>query len=162
MVPRARDFGVAVSRVGVKDVVLPGEMKTLLNRVIEAEKEAAANVITRREEAAATRSMANTARAFAEQPLLLELKRLETLKEIAGKVGAIKLVMGADGFDERLRDTELRRDEQRDASLDVEEDLADLTLRLQLVHARDLQRSAPDAGPALAPAADLGGCRHRC
>jgi hypothetical protein len=72
-------------------------MKTLLNRVIEAEKEAAANVFTRREEAAATRSMANTARAFAEQPLLLELKRLETLKEVAGKVGAIKLVMGADG-----------------------------------------------------------------
>ena len=77
VVPRARDFGVAVSRV--------------------AEKEAAANVITRREEAAATRSMANTARVFAEQPLLLELKRLETLKEIAGKVGAIKLVMGAEG-----------------------------------------------------------------
>ncbi len=97
VVPRARDFGVAVSRVGVKDVVLPGEMKALLNRVIEAEKEAAANVITRREEAAATRSMANTARVFAEQPLLLELKRLETLKEIAGKVGAIKLVMGAEG-----------------------------------------------------------------
>ena len=97
VVPRAKDLGVDVARVGVKDVVLPGEMKTLLNRVIEAEKEAAANVITRREEAAATRSMANTARAFAEQPLLLELKRLETLKEVAGKVGAIKLVMGADG-----------------------------------------------------------------
>ena len=104
VVPRGRALGVDVARVGVKDVVLPGEMKTLLNRVIEAEKEAAANVITRREEAAATRSMANTARVFAEQPLLLELKRLETLKEVAGKVGAIKLVMGADGVQRLLGD----------------------------------------------------------
>jgi len=55
-------------------VVLPGEMKTLLNRVIEAEKEAAANVILRREETAATRSLANTARVMADQPILLRLK----------------------------------------------------------------------------------------
>lgn len=95
--PRGRELGVQVTRVGVKDVVLPGEMKTLLNRVIEAEKEAAANVIMRREEAAATRSMANTARAYAEHPLLLELKRLETLKEVASKVGNVKLVVGGDG-----------------------------------------------------------------
>ena len=95
--PRGRELGVNVTRVGVKDVVLPGEMKTLLNRVIEAEKEAAANVILRREEAAATRSMANTARAYAEHPLLLELKRLETLKDVATKVGSVKLVVGGDG-----------------------------------------------------------------
>ena len=56
---------------------LPGEMKTLLNRVIEAEKEAAANVILRREETAATRSLANTARVMAEHPVLLRLKELE-------------------------------------------------------------------------------------
>jgi regulator of protease activity HflC (stomatin/prohibitin superfamily) len=49
-------------RVGVKDVILPGEMKLLLNKVIEAEKAAAANVILRREDAAATRNMASTAR----------------------------------------------------------------------------------------------------
>ncbi|MEZ4404150.1 MAG: slipin family protein [Kofleriaceae bacterium] len=97
VVPRGQALGVAVTRVGVKDVVLPGEMKALMNRVIEAEQEAAANVITRREEAAATRTLANTARVFAEHPLLLELKRLETVKEVAGKVGTIKLVVGADG-----------------------------------------------------------------
>ena len=54
VLPRARQFGVEVRRVGVKDIVLPGDMKLLLNRVIEAEKEAAANVILRREEASAT------------------------------------------------------------------------------------------------------------
>ena len=97
-VPEALRFGVRVERVGVKDVVLPGEMKTLLNRVIEAEKEAAANVILRREETAATRSLANTARVIAEQPVLLRLKELESLKEIASRIHEVRVVVGADGL----------------------------------------------------------------
>jgi regulator of protease activity HflC (stomatin/prohibitin superfamily) len=101
-VPQARAFGVTLERVGVKDVVLPGEMKTLLNRVIEAEKEAAANVILRREETAAMRSLANTARVMADNPVLLRLKELESLKDIAEKIGEVRLFMGADGFDTLL------------------------------------------------------------
>ena len=97
-VPKALRFGVRVERVGVKDVVLPGEMKTLLNRVIEAEKEAAANVILRREETAATRSLANTARVMAEQPVLLRLKELESMKEIAASIHEVRVVVGADGL----------------------------------------------------------------
>ena len=95
---KARRFGVRVDRVGVKDVVLPGEMKTLLNKVIEAEKEAAANVILRREETAARRSLANTAKVMAEQPILLRLKELESLKEIASKVKELRVVTGAEGL----------------------------------------------------------------
>ena len=99
---KAARFGVRIERVGVKDVVLPGEMKTLLNRVIEAEKEAAANVILRREETAATRSLANTARVMAENPVLLRLKELETMKEIAGNIDEVRLVVGSDGIDKLL------------------------------------------------------------
>jgi len=95
---KARRFGVRIERVGVKDVVLPGEMKTLLNKVIEAEKEAAANVILRREETAATRSLANTAKLMAEQPLLLRLKELESLKEMASKLHEVRLVVGTQGM----------------------------------------------------------------
>ncbi|HEY4175374.1 MAG TPA: slipin family protein, partial [Kofleriaceae bacterium] len=89
VVPRAEAFGVRVHRVGIKDVILPGEMKTLLNKVIEAEKAAAANVILRREDAAATRNMANTAKVIAENPVLMRLKELETMKEIAEKIDEI-------------------------------------------------------------------------
>ncbi len=96
--PKAATFGVRIERVGVKDVVLPGEMKTLLNRVIEAEKEAAANVILRREETAATRSLANTARVMTDQPMLLRLKELESFKEIAGNIQEVRLVVGADSL----------------------------------------------------------------
>jgi regulator of protease activity HflC (stomatin/prohibitin superfamily) len=102
VIPRAETFGVRVHRVGVKDVILPGEMKTLLNKVIEAEKAAAANVILRREDAAATRNMANTAKVIAENPVLMRLKELETMKDIADKIDEIKLVMGAEGLGKLL------------------------------------------------------------
>jgi len=98
VVPAAMQYGVAVRRVGVKDVVLPGDMKTILNRVIEAEKQAAANVILRREEAAATRNMANTAKVIADNPVLLRLKELETLKEIAHEIDEVRLVLGTDAM----------------------------------------------------------------
>jgi regulator of protease activity HflC (stomatin/prohibitin superfamily) len=98
-VAAASDIGLRIARVGVKDVVLPGEMKLLLNRVIEAEKEAAANVILRREETAATRSMANSAKMMADSPVLLRLKELESLEKIAGQIGEVRLVVGSDGLD---------------------------------------------------------------
>lgn len=102
VVPKAKAFGVRVDDLGVKDIVLPGEMKTLLNRVIEAEKAAAANVISRREETAATRSLVNTARLMADQPILLRLKELEAMKEIAAQIHEVRIVVGADGLQSLL------------------------------------------------------------
>lgn len=91
---RASEWGVTVLRMDIKDVVLPGEMKNLLNQVIEAEKKAAAQVILRREEVAATRSLANTARMMENNPALVRLKELEAWKEIATTVGNLTIVAG--------------------------------------------------------------------
>jgi len=79
---RCAEFGVVVVSVGIRDIVLPGEMKTILNQVIEAEKQAEANLIRRREETAAARSQANTARLLAEHPVLLRMKEMEALESI--------------------------------------------------------------------------------
>ena len=89
---RARAWGVEVLELDLKDVVLPGEMKSILNQVIEAEKRAAANVVLRREETAATRSLANTAKLLEQSPTLLRLKELEAWKEIAERVGQVTIV----------------------------------------------------------------------
>jgi regulator of protease activity HflC (stomatin/prohibitin superfamily) len=89
--------GVAVRSVGVKDVILPGEMKTILNQVVEAEKVAQANLIRRREETAATRSLLNTARLMEENPTLLRLKELETLEKVTEKVGSLTVYDGLEG-----------------------------------------------------------------
>jgi regulator of protease activity HflC (stomatin/prohibitin superfamily) len=99
---RAAAIGLSIAAFGVKDVVLPGDMKLLLNRVIEAQKEAEANVIMRREEIAAVRSMAQTAKVLSENPLLLRMKELEAYKELAGKVEKLHVVLG-DGAVTRLQ-----------------------------------------------------------
>jgi regulator of protease activity HflC (stomatin/prohibitin superfamily) len=91
---RGLKVGLELVELGVKDIVLPGEMKALLNRVIEAQKAAEANVITRREEVAAVRSMAQTARVLAENPLLMRLKELEAYQGLADKVGNLHVVLG--------------------------------------------------------------------
>lgn len=91
------DFGVEIASVGLKDVILPGEMREILNRVVEAEKQAQANLIRRREETAATRSLLNTARLMENNPLLLRMKELETLEKLTEKVGRLDVSTSAPG-----------------------------------------------------------------
>lgn len=89
--------GIALKSVGIKDVILPGEMKDILNKVVEAEKVAQANLIKRREETAATRSLLNTARLMDENPTLMRLKELETLEKITEKVDKLTVFGGLEG-----------------------------------------------------------------
>ncbi|MGJ4918105.1 slipin family protein [Bradyrhizobium sp. HKCCYLRH2060] len=86
--------GVEITELGVKDVILPGEIRDLVNKVVEAERLAKANLIRRQEETAATRSLLNTARLMEENPLLLRLKELESLERLVEKVGRIDLHAG--------------------------------------------------------------------
>ncbi|MCK5745110.1 MAG: slipin family protein [Oricola sp.] len=83
------DIGVAVRELGVKDVILPGDMRELINKVVEAEKTAQANLIRRREETAATRSLLNTAKLMEDNPTLLRLKELEALERVTERIGRI-------------------------------------------------------------------------
>jgi regulator of protease activity HflC (stomatin/prohibitin superfamily) len=100
---RVADTGVEVTELGVKDVILPGEIRELVNKVVEAERVAKANLIRRQEETAATRSLLNTARLMEENPLLLRLKELESLERLVEKVGKIDLHAGdGQGFDALL------------------------------------------------------------
>ncbi|MBR1225948.1 MULTISPECIES: slipin family protein [unclassified Bradyrhizobium] len=100
---RIADSGVEVTELGVKDVILPGEIRELVNKVVEAERVAKANLIRRQEETAATRSLLNTAKLMEENPLLLRLKELESLERLVEKVGRIDLHAGdGQGFDALL------------------------------------------------------------
>jgi regulator of protease activity HflC (stomatin/prohibitin superfamily) len=94
---KVEEHGLALRSVGVKDVILPGEMKTILNQVVEAEKVAQANLIRRREETAATRSLLNTARLMDENPTLLRMKELETLEKVTEKIDKLTVFGGLDG-----------------------------------------------------------------
>ncbi|AVP99797.1 stomatin/prohibitin-family membrane protease subunit [Ahniella affigens] len=100
--PRLASIGVGLVNAGIKDVILPGEMKVLLNQVVEAEKQAQANVIKRREETAATRNLLNTARMLEENPVLMRLKELEALEKVTEKIGQLTVFGGLDGVMKQL------------------------------------------------------------
>jgi len=100
---RVAETGIDVMELGVKDVILPGEIRELVNKVVEAERTAKANLIRRQEETAATRSLLNTAKLMEENPLLLRLKELESIERLVEKVGRIDLHAGEGaGFDALL------------------------------------------------------------
>ena len=102
LLPKLESAGLEAGSVGIKDIILPGEVRELMNRVIEAEKTAQANVIKRREETAATRSLLNTAKLMEDNPLLLRLKELEALEKVSEKVGNVIVGNGMDGVLEDL------------------------------------------------------------
>lgn len=100
--PTLAAYGIEVARLGVKDIILPGDMRTLLNQVVEAEKAAQAQNIRRREETAATRSLLNTARMMDNNPILLRLKELEAIERISDKVEKLTVFDGMDGIMKNL------------------------------------------------------------
>jgi regulator of protease activity HflC (stomatin/prohibitin superfamily) len=98
---RVTPIGLELITVGIRDVILPGEMKDLLNKVTEAKKAAEANLIVRREETAAMRSQANTAKLLQDNPTLMRLRELEALEKVAAS-GKLNVVLGEKGLTERV------------------------------------------------------------
>ncbi len=101
MQQKQQDYCVEVMDAGIKDIILPGEIREIMNTVLIAEKKAQANVIMRREEVASTRSLLNTARLMDENQTLFKLKEMEYLERICDKVGNIT-VSGGRGVLEQL------------------------------------------------------------
>ena len=101
MQARAIEFGVEVTSLGIKDVILPGDIRELLNKVTEARKAAEAAVITRREETAAMRSQLNSAKLVEGNPALMKLKELELVEKVAEK-SDLTLFLGERGLSEQL------------------------------------------------------------
>jgi regulator of protease activity HflC (stomatin/prohibitin superfamily) len=98
---RATALGLKLASVGIRDLILPGDMKDLMNKVTEAHKAAEANLIYRREETAAMRSQANTARLLQDNPTLMRLRELEVLEKIATS-GKLSVILGEKGLSDRV------------------------------------------------------------
>ena len=80
---------------------LPADMKDLMNKVTEAKKASEAALITRREETAAIRMQANTAKILETNPTLIRMRELEVLEKIAQKAN-LKVVLGDKGLADRV------------------------------------------------------------
>ena len=99
--PRLEAIGLELVNLGIRDVILPGDMKVLLNKVIEAQKAAEANLITRREETAAIRSQLNAARILESNPTLMRLRELEALEKVTEKAN-LTVVLGEGGLADKV------------------------------------------------------------
>lgn len=95
-------IGVELGAIALKDIILPGDMREIMNQVVSAEKQAQANLIRRREETAATRSLLNTAKLLEDNPILVRLKELETLEKLVEKVDRLTVTGGFEGLLENL------------------------------------------------------------
>jgi regulator of protease activity HflC (stomatin/prohibitin superfamily) len=87
----AEGLGVEVEGFGIRDIILPGDVKDIMNQVLVAEKKAQANIIMRREETASTRSLLNTAKLMEENQMLFRLKEMEYVEKIADKISSISV-----------------------------------------------------------------------
>jgi regulator of protease activity HflC (stomatin/prohibitin superfamily) len=91
---RAKKYGVELTRVGVKDIVLPGTVRTVFLQEVEAELKGRASLVAARHEVAAARARANTAKLLQENPHILRLQELETLAQLASKSGNVLIIPG--------------------------------------------------------------------
>jgi len=98
----AARMGLRIHNFGLKDIILPGDMKELLNKVTEARKASEASLITRREETASMRSQANTAKILESNPTLMKIRELEVLEKVAANA-ELTIVLGDKGLAESVK-----------------------------------------------------------
>src|SRR5205823_8712050 len=75
-------WGIEISAVEIKDVLLPDTMRRPIARQAEAERERRAKVINAQGELQASETLAQAARMLSSQPASLQLRYLQTLTEI--------------------------------------------------------------------------------
>ncbi len=78
-------WGVKVTSVEVRDVVLPDTMKRAMAKQAEAERERRAKVVNAEGEFQAAEKLVQAAGMIAEQPIALQLRFLQTMAEIASE-----------------------------------------------------------------------------
>jgi regulator of protease activity HflC (stomatin/prohibitin superfamily) len=78
-------WGVKVTSVEVKDVALPDSMKRAMAKQAEAERERRAKVVNAEGEFQAAEKMAQAAAVIAQEPIALQLRYLQTMREMASE-----------------------------------------------------------------------------
>lgn len=78
-------WGIKVTSVEVKDVVLPEGMKRAMAKQAEAERERRAKIVNAEGEFQAAEKMVQAAAMISKEPIALQLRFLQTMREISGE-----------------------------------------------------------------------------
>jgi regulator of protease activity HflC (stomatin/prohibitin superfamily) len=87
-------WGVKITSVAIRDVVLPAEMQRAIAKQAEAERERRSRIIMAEGEYLAAQKMAEAAQAYAANPIALRLRELQTWSEIAREKNLIIVTEG--------------------------------------------------------------------
>lgn len=87
--PLAGEYGVSLKRVGIRDIVLPGSVRDVLMKEVEADRRGRADLVKARHEVATARARANTAKILSENPNVMRMQELEALVSVASKQGNV-------------------------------------------------------------------------
>ena len=78
-------WGIKVTAVEIKDVALPDSMKRAMAKQAEAERERRAKVVNAEGEYQAAEKMVQAAAMIAKEPIALQLRYLQTMREMASE-----------------------------------------------------------------------------
>ncbi len=87
--PLASEYGISLKRVGIRDIVLPGSVREVLMKEVEADRRGRADLVKARHEVATARARANTAKILSENPNVMRMQELEALVSVASKQGNV-------------------------------------------------------------------------
>jgi len=87
--PLASEYGITLKRVGIRDIVLPGSVRDVLMKEVEADRRGRADLVKARHEVATARARANTAKILSENPNVMRMQELEALVSVASKQGNV-------------------------------------------------------------------------
>ena len=129
---RSNPWGVTVSSVEMRDVVIPAALQDAMSREAQAAREKAARIILGEAELAIAHSFSEAAKEYQNNPTALHLRAMNMLYEGLKEKGAMMIIpssavesMGMGGLmgaaalaQQRLTDAPARRSETRDAAMD--------------------------------------------
>ncbi len=90
--PLAEQYGITLHRVGVRDIVLPGEVRTIFMQEVEADRTGRADLVRARHEIAAARARANTGKILSQNPHVVRMQEIDALIQLAGRSGSVILL----------------------------------------------------------------------
>jgi regulator of protease activity HflC (stomatin/prohibitin superfamily) len=92
---QAKALGIILGFVNIKDVMFPGELKSIFAQVVKARKDGQAALERARGESAALRNLANASKLLQHNPELAHLRLLQTLENHGGST--VVLLTGSEG-----------------------------------------------------------------
>ncbi|MDF1532439.1 MAG: slipin family protein [ANME-2 cluster archaeon] len=96
---KSEKYGVTIESLECKDLILPGNVKAILQKEIEAKKNSEIELIKARSEVASTRALINAANLIKEHPEILKLKLIDSIEKLSKQGNSTIIPLPSNIFD---------------------------------------------------------------